>query len=78
MEISSYCRLNRKFQSGIEIKMKITELQKEEGEIKGVLPYLLFLMVVFVPKRKPVLKEKKTCFFSQAFFLRKVVSQGFY
>jgi len=29
-------------------------------------------------KRKPVLKEKKTCFFNQAFFLRKVVSQGFY
>jgi len=32
----------------------------------------------FFTKRKPVLKEKKTCFFSQAFFLRKVVSQGFY
>jgi hypothetical protein len=32
----------------------------------------------FFVKRKPVLKEKKkTCFFSQAFFLRKVC-QGFY
>jgi hypothetical protein len=32
----------------------------------------------FLGKKRFVLKEKKTCFFSQAFFLRKVVSQGFY
>jgi hypothetical protein len=31
----------------------------------------------FLPKKRFVLKEKKTCFFSQAFFLRKVVVKVF-